>query len=94
MKARTAPANSTAAAQARLRPSKVLVPLPLHPSNTRLRGVALCRILAVSLVISTIKVERPDARSSEEPIRVKMRSIRASLAPWRARSCRCGPVGR
>ena len=57
----------------------MLVPLPTSSINTRLRGVALCRILAVS-VISTIKVERPDARSSEEPIRVKMRSIGASLA--------------
>ncbi|MNW20845.1 hypothetical protein D3C71_2214360 [compost metagenome] len=33
----------------------------------------MCRILAVSL-ISTMKVERPPARSSLEPIRVKIRS--------------------
>ncbi|CSC58497.1 Uncharacterised protein [Vibrio cholerae] len=33
----------------------------------------MCKILAVS-VISTIKVERPDARSSDAPIRVKIRS--------------------
>ena len=36
--------------------------------------MALLRIMAVS-VISTINVERPLARSSEEPIRVKIRSM-------------------
>ena len=41
--------------------------------STRLFSVALCRILAVS-VISTMKVDKPLARSSEEPIRVKIRS--------------------
>ena len=33
-------------------------------------------MLAVS-VISTMKVERPEARSSEEPMRVKIRSMGA-----------------
>ena len=38
-----------------------------------LRGVAVFRMAAVS-VISTMKVERPRARLSEAPMRVKMRS--------------------
>ena len=37
------------------------------------RGVAVLRMAAVS-VISTMKVERPRARLSEAPMRVKMRS--------------------
>src|SRR5690606_25620615 len=68
------PARYSAAAQASERPSKVLVPRPTSSINTRLASVALCRILAVSL-ISTMKVERPPARSSLEPMRVNMRSI-------------------
>ncbi len=40
----------------------------------KLRGVAVLRITAVS-VISTMKVERPRARLSDAPMRVKMRSI-------------------
>ncbi|MNP43812.1 hypothetical protein D3C76_1376550 [compost metagenome] len=72
MKARRR-ARCSAAAQASDRPSKVLVPRPTSSISTRLRSVALCRMLAVSL-ISTMKVERPPARSSEEPMRVKMRS--------------------
>ena len=36
----------------------------------------MCRMLAVS-VISTMKVDRPEARSSDEPMRVNMRSIGA-----------------
>ena len=43
------------------------------------RDVAVFRIAAVS-VISTIKVERPRARLSDAPMRVKMRSIRPSRA--------------
>ncbi len=45
----------------------------------RLRGVAVFRITAVS-VISTMKVERPRARLSDAPMRVKMRSISGSAA--------------
>ncbi len=55
----------------------MLVPRPTSSISTRLRSVALCRMLAVSL-ISTMKVERPPARSSLEPIRVKIRSTRDS----------------
>ena len=43
----------------------------------KLRGVAVFRITAVS-VISTMKVERPRARLSDAPMRVKMRSISGS----------------
>ena len=57
----------------------MLVPRPTSSISTRLRSLALCRILAVS-VISTMKVERPLARSSEEPMRVKMRSMGDSRA--------------
>ncbi len=45
----------------------------------KLRGVAVLRITAVS-VISTMKVERPRARLSDAPMRVKMRSINGRLA--------------
>jgi hypothetical protein len=41
--------------------------------STRLSRVALFRMFAAS-VISTMKVERPPARSSAAPMRVKMRS--------------------
>ena len=41
--------------------------------STRLARVALCKMFAVS-VISTMNVERPPARSSEAPMRVKIRS--------------------
>ena len=67
---------------ARLRPSNVLVPRPISSSTTRLRGVALFRMFAVS-VISTMNVDCPRVRSSLAPMRVKMRStrsIRASAA--------------
>ena len=67
---------------ARLRPSNVLVPRPISSSTMRLRGVALFRMFAVS-VISTMKVDCPRVRSSLAPMRVKMRStrsIRASVA--------------
>ena len=62
-----------AAAQAKDSPSKVLVPLPISSMRTRLLFVAFCRIVAVS-VISTINVERPPAKSSDEPIRVNILS--------------------
>jgi hypothetical protein len=56
------------------RPSKVLVPSPISSISTRLSALALCRMPAVS-VISTMKVLRPEARSSVAPMRVKMRSM-------------------
>ena len=40
----------------------------------KLRGVAVFRMTAVS-VISTMNVERPRARLSEAPMRVKIRSM-------------------
>ena len=64
---------SAAQAQASDRPSKVLVPRPTSSISTRLPAVALLRMFAVS-VISSMKVERPPARSSDAPIRVKIRS--------------------
>ena len=45
----------------------------------RLRGVAVFRMTAVS-VISTMKVERPRARLSDAPMRVKTRSTSGSSA--------------
>ena len=45
-------------------------------------GVARCRMAAAS-VISTMKVERPEARSSEAPIRVSTRSIGPIVASSR-----------
>jgi uncharacterized membrane protein len=51
----------------------VLVPRPISSISTRLSRVALFRMLAVS-VISTMNVERPPARSSAAPMRVKIRS--------------------
>jgi hypothetical protein len=65
----------SATLQAMLRPSKVLVPRPISSRMTRLRSVALLRMLAVSF-ISTMKVDWPRARSSLAPTRVKMRSTR------------------
>ena len=56
-----------------LRPSKVLVPLPI---SSRIRSdlvVAFLRILATSF-ISTIKVDCPEARSSLAPTRVNILS--------------------
>ena len=66
-------------AQAMERPSKVLVPLPISSRIRRLFLVAFRRILATS-VISTIKVLCPEARSSEAPTLVKIRSHRPILA--------------
>jgi hypothetical protein len=62
-----------AIATASARPSKVEVPRPISSISTRLWSVAPCRMAAAS-VISTMKVERPEARSSEAPMRVKMAS--------------------
>ncbi len=56
-----------------LRPSNVLVPLPISSSIIRLFLVAFLRILATS-VISTINVLWPLARSSEAPTLVKILS--------------------
>ena len=50
------------------------MPRPISSRMMKLRGVAVFRITAVS-VISTMKVERPRARLSEAPMRVKMRSM-------------------
>src|SRR5258706_264790 len=58
-----------ATAEASDNPSKLLVRRPISSMSPRLRAVALCRMLAVS-VISTMKVERPPARSSPAPMRV------------------------
>ena len=71
----------SATAQAMETPSKVEVPRPISSRMTRLRSVALFMMLAVSF-ISTMRVERPVARSSEAPTRVKMRST----MPMRAAS--------
>ena len=49
------------------------VPRPISSRINRLREVALRRMEATS-DISTIKVERPEARSSLAPIRVNTRS--------------------
>ena len=65
--------------QANARPSKVEVPRPISSIRTRLCGVARCKMLAAS-VISTIKVDRPLARSSEAPILVKIWSIGPRVA--------------
>ena len=67
-------AKCSAQAQAKESPSKVLVPRPTSSISTRLWGVALWRMLAVS-VISTMKVERPLAKSSDAPMRVKILSM-------------------
>ena len=49
------------------------VPRPISSSRISERGVAVLRMVAVS-VISTMKVERPRATLSLAPMRVKMRS--------------------
>ncbi len=58
---------------------KVLVPRPISSRITRLRPVALCRILAVSC-ISTIKVLCPWERLSRAPTRVKIWSTMGTEA--------------
>ncbi len=72
----------SATAQAIETPSKVEVPRPISSIMIRLRGVALRRIPAAS-IISSIKVDWPRARLSPAPTRVKIRSampIRATAA--------------
>ena len=66
-------------AQAIESPSKVDVPRPISSRIRRLLGVAFLKILATS-VISTMKVDWPEARSSEAPTRVKIRSTRPIFA--------------
>ncbi len=56
-------------------PSYVLVPRPISSSITRLRGVILLIMLAVSF-ISTMKVDSPPLRLSEAPTRVNIWSVR------------------
>ena len=63
---RSCSASSTA--QAIASPSSVAVPRPISSTTTSERGPAWCRMAAVS-VISTMKVERPRARSSAAPTR-------------------------
>ena len=81
-------------AQASEMPSKVLVPRPISSRITRLRGVALLRMLAVS-VISTMNVLWPAAQlvgradAGEEAVDD---ADPGPLAP--ARSCRSGPAWR
>ena len=65
---RMAECRASRTAQAMARPSSVAVPRPISSTTTRERGPAWCRIAAVS-VISTMKVERPRARSSAAPTR-------------------------
>ena len=60
-------------AHAILNPSNVLVPLPISSRIIRLLGVAFLKILATS-VISTMKVDCPEAKSSDAPTRVNIRS--------------------
>ena len=66
-------------ASANAAPSAPEVPRPTSSIITKLFLLALFKIVAVSS-ISTIKVERPEARSSEAPILVKMRSISPMIA--------------
>ena len=54
-------------------PSKVDVPRPISSRMSSERGVAFLRMSATS-VISTMKVDWPEARSSDAPMRVKSRS--------------------
>ena len=62
-----------------LKPSNVLVPLPISSRIRRLLGVAFLRILATS-VISTINVDCPEARSSDAPTLVNILSTIHILA--------------
>ena len=76
--ARVSAAMCSTTAQASESPSYVAVPRPISSRMMKLRGVAVFRMTAVS-VISTMNVERPRARLSEAPIRVKIRSISGSM---------------
>ena len=62
-----------------LSPSKVEVPRPISSRTTRLRDVAVCRMLAVSC-ISTMNVDCPRAMLSDAPTLAKMRSTIGSFA--------------
>ena len=65
------------------------VPRPTSSISTRLASVALCRMLALS-VISTMNVDRPPARSSAAPMRVKSWStgpMRAARAGTKLPTC-------
>ena len=59
--------------QAIERPSKVAVPRPISSRMTNERSLAWFKIVAVS-TISTIKVDRPRAKSSAAPTRLNNRS--------------------
>ena len=69
------------------RPIERRLPRPISSRMTRLLSVAWLRIAAVSC-ISTMKVERPAARSSPAPTRLNSRStipIRAASAGTKGR---------
>ena len=69
-------------AQASDTPSYVLVPRPISSRITKLRSVALFKILAAS-VISTMNVLWARLNSSLAPTRVKIRSTKP-MSAWRA----------
>ena len=60
-------------------PSKVEVPRPISSNTIRLSRVAFLRMEATSL-ISTMKVDWPEDRSSDAPTRVKIRSTIPTVA--------------
>ena len=62
-------------------PSKVEVPRPISSRISSERGVAFLRISATS-VISTMKVDWPEARSSDAPMRVKSLVDDADARGW------------
>ena len=62
-------------------PSKVEVPRPISSRISRDWAVACFRMEAVSL-ISTMKVDWPEARSSDAPIRVNTRSTMPTVADF------------
>ena len=72
-------AINSSTALAMLMPSKVEVPRPISSRIRRLFWVAFFRMAATSL-ISTIKVDWPEERSSEAPTRVKIPSTMPILA--------------
>ena len=76
---RIAECSASSTAQAIARPSSVAVPRPISSTTTSERGPAWCRMAAVS-VISTMKVERPRARSSAAPTRENSRSTTPIVA--------------
>ena len=64
-----------------LMPSKVLVPRPISSRISRLFFVAAWRISDTS-VISTMNVDCPAERSSDAPMRVKIRSTTPRCADF------------